>query len=60
MTDSFFAFLIFSVFGVYLLFKLNHLAIRARQNQLKEEFIREAVKKHIQKKKLDELYGRDE
>jgi hypothetical protein len=31
-----------------------------RENQIKEQIIREAVKQQIQKKKLDELYGREQ
>jgi len=31
----------------------------ASQNSAKEEMIRKVVKEHVQKRKLDELYGRD-
>ncbi len=58
--DDFLVFLLFSFFGIYLLHRLNRMALRARQNQIKEEIIRETLRQHIQKRKLDELYGRDE
>ena len=57
--SDFFIFLIISTFGVYLLFRLSYLSSKVRENQIKEQVIREVVKQQIQKKKLDELYGRD-
>ena len=33
--------------------------IRASQNSAKEEAIRQVVRDHIQRKRLDMLYGRD-
>ena len=33
--------------------------VEAKRNSAKEELVRRVVKEHLQKKKLDELYGRD-
>ena len=58
--SDFFVFLAISSFSIYLLFRLNYLSSKVRENQIKEQIIREAVKQQIQKKKLDELYGREQ
>ncbi len=38
---------------------LRSMATAAR-NSAKEEIVREVVREHLRKKKLDELYGRDQ
>ena len=58
--SDFFVFLAISSFSIYLLFRLSYLSSKVRENQIKEQIIREAVKQQIQKKKLDELYGREQ
>ena len=59
MNDDTFLILVILMFGVYILMRLTSIAQRARDNQLQEEAIRETVREHIRRKKLDELYGRD-
>lgn len=34
--------------------------VEASRNSAKEEIIRKVVREHVRKKKLDELYGRDQ
>jgi len=44
--------------GLYVFARLRDLAAQARKNQLTEEVVREVVKKAVQKRRIDELYGR--
>ena len=45
--------------GVYILSVISRIAERTRRNQVEEEVIRETIKKINQKRRIDELYGRD-
>ena len=51
-------FILMLFLGLYLFARLRDLAAQARKNQLTEEIVREVVKKAVQKRRLDELYGR--
>tara|TARA_R100001510_G_scaffold55978_1_gene60719 strand:+ start:2644 stop:2826 length:183 start_codon:yes stop_codon:yes gene_type:complete len=46
--------------GVWILAKISRMAERTRIHQAREELVREIIREKIRKKKLDELYGRDE
>lgn len=56
--DSFFVLLLL-VFGIYLLARLTELSEKAKINQRNEEMMREAIRKAIQKRRIDDLYGRN-
>tara|TARA_R100001509_G_C4728549_1_gene169043 strand:- start:39 stop:224 length:186 start_codon:yes stop_codon:yes gene_type:complete len=51
--------LILCITGVYLLLRLTRLSERTRMNREREELVREMVRKTVQQRRLDELYGRD-
>ena len=56
--DSFFVLLLL-VFGIYLLARLTELSEKTKINQRNEEMMREAIRKAIQKRRIDDLYGRN-
>ena len=57
-TESMLMWLFISVIGVFILMRLSSLAEQTRLNSLQEDLMRETVRRLIQKRKLDELYGR--
>lgn len=45
---------------LYILNRIGEAAEKSRKNQVREEFIREMVRREHQKRRLDRLYGRDD
>ena len=44
--------------GLYIFARVAELAEKTKTNQLREEVVREVLRKAKQKQKIDELYGR--
>lgn len=58
MTDVVFTLLLLAL-GVGFLARLSALAEESRNNSAREEYLRELLREAAQKKRIDELYGRD-
>mgnify|MGYP001380541031 CR=1 FL=1 len=50
--------LLLTLFGLIVLFRVNRMIAKVQRKQLEEEIVREVVRKSLQKRKIDELYGR--
>ena len=50
--------LLLTLFGLVVLFRVNRMIAKVQRKQLEEEIVREVVRKSLQKRKIDELYGR--
>ena len=50
--------LLLTLFGLIVLFRVNRMIAKVQKKQLEEEIVREVVRKSLQKRKIDELYGR--
>ena len=50
--------LLLTFFGLLVLIRINRMISKVQQRQFEEQVIREIVKRDIQRKRIDELYGR--